>query len=395
MPSLQPPPVGLAVRRSTGVAWLSFVRAGEQNHRVIAHLDLDAFFAAVELHRHPELRGLPLVVGGDPDRRGVVATASYAARAFGIRSAMSCAEARRRCPDVVFVRPDITRYREWSRRVWDLVAKHSSCVEQIGIDEGYIVLDETGQAHALRIRQAIRDQIRLSASLGVATCKVVAKIASDRDKPGGITVVPPGGEAAFLAPLPLRALPGIGPRTGERLGAADLVTVGDLAALDDESLATLMSGQVGAELRDRARGIDPRPVATQAAERVSVSLEQTFDEDVTDPRILRDAIANWAQQLGGRLVSDGQAARTVSLKLRYSDFQTITRAHTVPAPTAEADAIAAVGAHLLERALTDRSPPVRLIGLGISGFCLHPQLALFSHVSLYERHEEVYTPPIR
>lgn len=383
------------VRRSVSAARPSFVRAGEQNHSVIAHLDLDAFFAAVELHRHPELRGLPLVVGGDPDRRGVVATASYAARAFGIRSAMSCAEARRRCPDVVFVPPDMARYREWSRRVWDLVAGLSSCVEQIGIDEGYLVLDETGEVHARRIRQAIRDQVRLSASLGVATCKVVAKIASDRDKPGGITVVPPGEEAAFLAPLPLRALPGVGPRTGARLGAAGLVTVGDLAALGDEALTALMPGQVGAELRDRARGIDPRPVANEPAERVSVSMEQTFDDDVTESRILREAIAGWAQDLGARLVSDGQAARTVSIKLRYSDFQTITRAHTLPAPTAEANAIAAVGANLLDRALSDRPPPVRLIGLGISGFSLHPQLALFSHAPLYERHEEVYTPPIR
>ena len=344
---------------------------------MIAHLDLDAFFAAVELHRRPELRRLPLVVGGDPDRRGVVATASYAARAFGIRSAMSCAEARRRCPDVVFVRPDIARYREWSRRVWDLVGRHSTCVEQTGIDEGYLVLDDTGADHARRIQQAIRDQIRLSASLGVATCKVVAKIASDRDKPGGITVVAPGEEAAFLAPLPLRALPGVGPRTGERLGAAGLVTVGDLAALSDTALTALLPGQVGTELRDRARGIDPRRVATEPAERVSVSMEQTFDDDVTDAQILRNSIEVWADGLAARLVRDGQAARTVTIKLRYSDFQTITRAHTVPAPTAERDAIAAVGGELLGRALHDRPPPVRLLGLGISGFSAHPQLALF------------------
>ncbi len=362
---------------------------------MIAHLDLDAFFAAVELHRHPELRGLPIVVGGDPDRRGVVATASYGARSFGIRSAMSCAEARRRCPQVVFVRPDIAWYREWSRRVWALVAEHSPCVEQIGIDEGYLVLDDTGVAQAHRIRQAIRDEIRLSASLGVATCKVVAKIASDRDKPGGITVVARGGEAAFLAPLPLRVVPGIGPRTGERLAAAGLVTVGDLAALDDAALAALMPGHVGTELRDRARGIDPRPVAAEPAERVSVSMEQTFDDDVSDPLILRGAIADWSGGLAAQLVRDGHAARTVSIKLRYSDFQTITRAHTLPAPTADADAIAASGGSLLDRALRDRPPPVRLIGLGISGFCAHPQLALFSHFPLYERREEVYTPPIR
>ena len=379
---------------------------------MIAHLDLDAFFAAVELHRHPAFRGLPLVVGGDPDRRGVVATASYAARAYGIRSAMSCAEARRRCPDVVFVRPDMARYREWSRRVWDLVARHSPCVEQVGIDEGYLVLDETGEAHARLIRQAIRDEVRLSASLGVATCKVVAKIASDRDKPGGITVVPPGQEAAFLAPLPVRALPGVGPRTGERLAAAGLHTVGDLAALGDAELAALVPGQVGPELRARARGIDPRPVADEPAERVSISMERTFDEDVSDVSTLRAEVGRWATQLAERLQTAQQAVRTVSIKLRYRDFTTVTRAHTLPAPTSEADTIEAVGGSLLARAMRERPPPIRLIGLGISGISPHPQLSLFArsggsmqaitgeiprkgHSTLYERREEVYTPPIR
>ena len=348
---------------------------------MLAHLDLDAFFAAVELHRRPELRGRPLVVGGDPDRRGVVATASYAARAFGIRSAMSCAEARRRCPEVVFVPPDIATYREWSRRVWELVADIAPRVEQIGIDEGYVVLDETGEHHAHVIRQAIRDEIRLSASLGVASCKVVAKIASDHDKPGGITVVPLGQEAAFLAPLPLRALPGVGPRTGERLGAAGLATIGDLAALSDESLTALMPGQIGRELRDRARGIDPRPVSDEPAERISVSMETTFDDDVTDHQILRDRLDGWAERIGAKLAADGDAIRTVAIKLRYRDFQTITRAHTLPAPTADAASIAAVGAELLRRALDARAVPVRLLGLGVSGFCAYQQLALFPRVA--------------
>ena len=362
---------------------------------VIAHLDLDAFFAAVELHRRPELRGRPLVVGGHPDRRGVVATASYAARKYGIRSAMSCAEARRRCPDAMFIAPDIAHYRDWSNRVWALVAEHSSCVEQVGIDEGYLVLDDTGERHARQIQQAIRAQIRLSASVGVATCKVVAKIASDRDKPGGVTVVANGAESAFLAPLPLRALPGIGPRTGQRLAAAGLVTIGDLAAVRDEALVALMPGPVGVAMRDRARGIDPRPVAAASAERVSVSMEQTFDDDVCDSQPLRDAVRGWAVRLADRLVCDGQAVRTVTIKLRYSDFSTITRAQTLPAPTADADTIASIGLSLLGRALQDRPPPVRLVGLGISGLSSHPQLTLFPRSTLYEPNEEVYTPPIR
>ena len=244
---------------------------------MIAHLDIDAFFAAVEMHRRPELRGRPMVVGGDPHGRGVVATASYAARAFGIRSAMSCAEARRRCPHVVFVRPDIAHYREWSDRVWELVRELSPAVEVLGMDEGYLELPDEGAAEAAdAVRRAVAERIRLSCSLGVATCKVVAKVASDRDKPGGVTVVPPGEEAAFLAPLPLRTLPGVGPRTEERLTAAGLATVGDLAALDDERLRELAPGKHGEDLRRRARGIDPRRVEPVPAERISISSETTF-----------------------------------------------------------------------------------------------------------------------
>lgn len=361
---------------------------------VIAHLDLDAFFAAVELHRRPELRGRPLVVGGDPERRGVVATASYAARKYGIRSAMSCAEAQRRCPDVVFVPPDMARYREWSTRVWDLVARHSACVEQVGIDEGYLELDERAELHAREIQQALRDEVRLSASLGVATCKVVAKIASDRDKPGGITVVAPGDEAAFLAPLPLRALPGIGPRTDERLTGVGLRTIGDLADLDDEALKAVLPGAVGVELRDRARGIDPRPVASEPAERISISMETTFDDDVRDVAVLRDALQKWAHGLAARLTADGNAARTIAIKLRYRDFQTITRARSLAAPTCDAEMVAAVGGQLLERALQERSAPVRLIGLGVSGLSPYPQLSFFAGRALYERRQDVYTPPI-
>jgi len=345
---------------------------------VLAHLDLDAFFAAVELHRRPELRGRPLVVGGDPDTRGVVATASYAARQYGIRSAMSSAEARRRCPDVVFVRPDIAHYREWSRRVWELVARLSPCVEQLGMDEGYLTLDDPAPDHARRIQAAIRDEVRLSCSLGVATCKVVAKIASDRDKPGGVTVVPPGAEAAFLAPLPARALPGVGPRTGERLAAAGLATIGDIAGLDDDAIAAILPGQMGAELRDRARGIDPRPVRSEPAERVSVSMERTFDADEQDRDRLLELIHRWAADLAEHLARNAQGARTTTIKLRYPDFRTITRSRTFAAPTCDPATIAATGADLLIRALEERPAPVRLLGLGLRGLASHAQLALFA-----------------
>ena len=268
---------------------------------MIAHLDLDAFYAAVELHRRPELRGKPLVVGGDPHGRGVVATASYEARKHGIRSAMSSAEALRRCPDVVFVRPDHREYRDWSRRVWGLVGELAPVVEQIGIDEGYLVLpDGDPPEEAARIQQAIRAQVRLSSSLGVASCKVVAKIASDMRKPGGIMYVPSGEEAAFLAPLDVRKLPGVGPKSERRLRDAGIQTIGALASLDDGRLRELMPGKVGEELRDRARGIDPRIVSGEPSEAVSMSVEETFERDLHDRGELHDRLRPMAIELAGR-----------------------------------------------------------------------------------------------
>jgi DNA polymerase-4 len=345
---------------------------------VIAHLDIDAFFAAVEIHRRPELRGRPMVVGGDPHGRGVVATASYAARAFGIRSAMSCAEALRRCPQVVFVRPDIAHYREWSGRVWELVRAMSPAVEVLGLDEGYLELPDEGAAEAAdAVRRAVGERVRLSCSLGVATCKVVAKVASDRRKPGGVTVVPPGEEAAFLAPLPLRTLPGIGPRTEQRLTAAGLATVGDLAALDDDGLRAVAPGRMGQDLRRRARGIDPRPVAAVPAERISISNERTFERDVSDPGELESLGRAMADDVALTLRRRGRAARTVTVKLRYADFRTVTRGQTVPVATDDAAVIWDTARALLRKALSERDGSLRLMGVGVSGLGAGGQLALF------------------
>lgn len=345
---------------------------------MIAHLDIDAFFAAVEMHRRPDLRARPLVVGGDPHGRGVVATANYAARRFGIRSAMSAAEALRRCPDVVFVRPDIAHYREWSVRVWDLVRELSPAVEVLGLDEGYLELPDVGAAAAAdEVRRAVAEGVRLSCSLGVATCKVVAKVASDRDKPGGVTVVPPGEEPAFLAPLPVRALPGVGPRTEERLATVGITRIGQIAALDDEGLRALAPGRHGEDLRRRARGIDPRPVAPVPAERVSISSERTFASDVRDG----DELEAIARDLSGRVAEAlrrrGRAARTVTVKLRYADFQTITRGRTVGAATDDEGVIATAARQLLRRALAERAGPLRLMGVGVSGLSAQRQLTLF------------------
>src|SRR5438552_6749251 len=226
---------------------------------ILAHLDLDAFFAAVEELESPELRARPLVVGGDPHGRGVVATANYVARRFGIHSAMSAAEALRRCPNAVFVRPRHSLYREYSRHVWATVRGVVPTVEQTGIDEGYLDLGEVAsdflQARVVAeaVQTAVRAATSLTCSLGVAPCKVVAKIGSDARKPGGLTVVVPGQEASFLAAFDVRRLPGAGPEAEERLRPAGARPIGALAALDDEDVRRLLPGSVGKVLRDRAR----------------------------------------------------------------------------------------------------------------------------------------------
>ena len=344
---------------------------------MIAHLDLDAFFAAVELHRNPALRGKPVVVGGNPDGRGVVATASYEARKYGIRSAMSSAEARRRCPSVIFVRPDHRTYREWSGRMWSLVREMAPVVEQVGIDEGYLVLpDGDPREQAELIQLAVRERMRLSCSLGVATCKVVAKVASDARKPGGITVVPRGGEAAFLARLPVRTLPGVGPKAEVRLVAAGVATIGALAELTDARLAELLPGRVGVELRLRAQGIDPRPVSGEPVEAISISNEETFDVDVRDREELYGYLRRMSEGLAAVLARRGMSARTVTTKVRYPDFAIATRSQSLVVGIDDAVVIGDLACSLLDRALRSRPGPIRLVGVGVSGLDRHRQLAL-------------------
>jgi DNA polymerase-4 len=348
---------------------------------IVAHLDLDAFFAAVEELEEPALRGRPLVVGGDPHGRGVVATANYEARRFGIHSAMSCAEALRRCPSVTFVRPRMSVYREYSREVWSLVRDVVPTVEQAGIDEGYLDLGEVAPAFddaralAESVQAVIRARTQLSCSLGLASSKVVAKIASDRRKPGGLTIVRPGREAAFLAPLAIRLLPGVGPRAEARLRAAGVETIGGLAALSDGQLRVLLPGKVGRVVRDRARGIDPRQLEV-SVERISISVEETFPKDVGDPERLHDELTRMAERLAGHLRDRGQTGRTVTTKLRYPDFAIRTRSTSLPAGTDDAARIGELACALLDRALRDRPGPLRLVGVGVSGLAGHAQLEL-------------------
>jgi DNA polymerase-4 len=350
---------------------------------IVAHLDLDAFFAAVEEMENPELRKLPLVVGGDPHGRGVVATANYVARRFGIGSAMSCAEALRRCPHATFVRPRHSLYNEYSREVWSIVREIVPTIEQAGIDEGYLDLGEVApsfddaRALAEAVQAVVRARTRLTCSLGVATSKVVAKIASDRRKPAGLTVVRPGREARFLAPLPIRILPGVGPRAEERLLAAGIETIGDLAALADDD--ALIRGKVGALLRDRARGIDPRPLEA-SIERISISSEETFPQDVGDPERLHDELRRMAGRLAEHLHGRGQTARTVTTKLRYPDFSIRTRSTSLPVGIDDGDRIGDLACALLDRALEDRPGPLRLVGVGVSGLAEHAQLSLVEGV---------------
>jgi DNA polymerase-4 len=348
---------------------------------IVGHLDLDAFFAAVEELEDPALRTKPLVVGGDPHGRGVVATANYVARKFGIHSAMSCAEALRRCPQTVFVRPRHSLYREYSQHVWETVRGVVPTVERTGLDEGYLDIGEVAQTflEARKVAEAVQTAVRaatsLTCALGVSTSKVVAKIASDHRKPGGLTVVPAGHEARFLSPFDVRRLPGVGPKAEVRLLAAGVATIGSLAALGDVELRSLLPGSVGRVLHDRARGIDPRGLELQT-QRISISVENTFERDLTDRAQLHAELRRMADRLSETLQGSGRTARTVSTKLRYTDFSIRTRSTSLRVGVAEPAKIGDLACALLDRALVDRPGALRLVGVGVSGLASHQQLAL-------------------
>jgi DNA polymerase IV len=348
---------------------------------IVAHLDLDAFFAAVEELESPELRTKPLIVGGDPHGRGVVATANYEARTFGIHSAMSCAEALRRCPHAVFVRPRHSVYRDYSRHVWETVRGVVPTVERTGLDEGYLDVGEVaGDFLAARkvaeaVQTAVRAATSLTCALGVSTSKVVAKIASDYRKPGGLTVVPAGTEARFLSPFAVRRLPGVGPKAEERLVAAGVETIGTLAALDDDELKRVLPGSVGRVLRDRARGIDPRPLEL-STERISISVENTFERDLTDRAQLHAELRGMAKRVAEHLQTTGRTARTVSTKVRYTDFSIRSRSTSLRVGIDDGGQIGDLACGLLDRALADRPGALRLVGVGVSGLASHQQLAL-------------------
>ncbi|MDI6900469.1 MAG: DNA polymerase IV [Anaerosomatales bacterium] len=359
--------------------------------RAILHVDMDAFFASVEQLDHPEWRGRPVIVGGSPDGRGVVSAASYEARRFGVRSAMPSAQAARLCPDAVWAPARFDRYRELSRAVFALFGDITPDVEPMSVDEAY--LDVTPATHgedpvgvAQRIQSAV-DELGLSCSIGVATSKSVAKIASDHRKPHGITVVPPGTERAFLAPLPVTALGGIGRSTAARLAGVGVRTLGDLAALDPATAGHLL-GSAGTSLLERARGVDARPIDT-GRERKSVSAEHTFSTDIHTRDEVEMHMRALVERVTSRLRRAGVAGRTVTVKLRFADFTTRTAQRTLAGPSDLGAELEPVALELLAE-VWSVGTGLRLLGFGVSGLTdPSRQLDLFGADSDAVRHGEL------
>jgi DNA polymerase-4 len=347
----------------------------------ILHVDLDAFFAAVEQRDRPELRGRPVVVGmGGPRDRGVVSAASYEARRFGIRSAMPLRTAAALCPDAVFVPVDSRRYAAVSRQVMDILRRYSPLVEPVSIDEAFLDVAGTEALHgsaeevARRIRADIRAELSLTASVGVGSSKLVAKVASDLRKPDALVVVPEGTEAGFLAPLPIGRLWGVGERTRAALAEYGVRTIGQLAALPEDLLYRRF-GRQGLALAARARGIDPSPVAGGQPAK-SVSHEHTFEEDTSDAETIERTLLALAEGVAARLRDGGVRCQTVAVKVRDERFRTITRQRTLERPTADAGVIWRAALELARPEV--RGIRVRLLGIAASHLGTAEQLDLFA-----------------
>lgn len=350
----------------------------------ILHLDLDAFYAAVEQRDKPSLRGKPVVVGGTGGR-GVVATASYEARAFGVGSAMSTAEARRRCPNAAFLGGRFDAYREASTAVMRALREVSPVVEPLSLDEAYVDLEaadlpDRSVASVSALARTLRARVAevtggLTASVGIGTSKLVAKIASDLDKPDGLVVVPPGLERDVLRPMQVVVIPGVGPATAERLRRAGVHTVEDLEQLSAEELVSLLGRAHGAALHAMARAEDPRPVE-HTREAKSISVEDTYDTDHVDPRLISALLDRQSAKVTERLRKARLSGRTVSIKVRLHDFSTVSRSATLAGPSDDGRVIARVARQLLRE--LDTSAGVRLLGVGVSGLADWIQEDLFA-----------------
>jgi len=342
--------------------------------RTILHLDLDAFFCAVEEIRDLSLRGKPFAVGGRPDERGVVSSCSYAARAFGVRSAMPMSRALRTCPGLIVVPARHHLYSELSKQVMERLGRLTPLLEQISIDEAFLDLSDLRdppERLARDLQTGIRDELGLPSSIGIATNKLVAKIATEVGKkatkgskpPFALTIVPAGEEASFLAPLPADMLWGVGPKTSARLAELGIHIIGDIARWPEAELTSLF-GENGRDLSRHARGIDERPIVTEY-EMKSVSQETTFVRDVRDDKMLASTLRDLAEQVGRRLRQSDLAGSTVKLKIRWPDSTTLTRQSTLSQPTDQGEEIASTAATLL-RSVRRSGQAVRLIGVGVS-----------------------------
>ncbi|WP_125036417.1 DNA polymerase IV [Nocardioides sp. LS1] len=369
-------------------------------HASLLHLDLDAFFAAVEQRDKPSLRGKPVVVGG-VGGRGVVATASYEARKYGVRSAMSTREARSRCPHAAFLTGRFHAYREASTAVMSLLRSVSPLVEPLSLDEAFVDLEQAGlpdlevptvTAFAEELRGRVSEATRgLTASVGLGTSKFIAKVASDLDKPDGLVVVPPGTEAELLRPMHVTVIPGVGPATAERLRRAGIHTVLDLEAVGLDELVRLVGKAHGTGLFHLARAEDDRAVVPER-EAKSVSVEGTYDTDLTDRRLMEGLLTRQAGEVAERLRKHGLSGRTVSIKVRLHDFTTLSRSSTLHSPTDSTATIARLARGLLTD--LDTSGGVRLLGVGVSGLADWIQEDLFGETTdEAEEPPEVVEPP--
>jgi len=338
--------------------------------RTIMHIDLDAFFVSVEQAMNPELQGKPVVVGGRPAGRGVVASASYQARAFGLHAGMPLTTACRLCPQAIFIEGSFPKYRDASQRFMAILADFSPYLEPVSLDEAY--LDATGfesmygsiHQMAVAIKQRIKDELGLCASVGIASCKVVAKVASELSKPDGLLIVADGEERSFLAPLPITKLPGVGKKAEQILNGLGIHTIGKLSIMPLSALKSHF-GASGELLHRFANAIDDRQVELPGAAK-SISRETTFGKDTQDRSLLKATLRYLSERVGSELRQRGKQARCITLKLRYADFTTITRSHTLKQASNTDQAIFDTGLKLLNRARAQEKQPVRLIGIGVS-----------------------------
>ncbi|MFC5723343.1 DNA polymerase IV [Streptomyces gamaensis] len=358
----------------------------------ILHLDMDAFYASAEQAAKPSLRGKPVVVGGIGPR-GVVATASYEARVFGVRSAMATAQARRLCPNAAYLTPRFTLYRQISDVVMEQLARLSPLVEPLSLDEAFVDLEAGGvepsaaavRAVGERLRRDIRAATGLSGSVGLAGSKMLAKIASEQAKPDGLVLIEPGTERELLGPMPVRVVPGVGPATAETLRRAGITTVAETAEAGEAELVRLLGKAHGAGLYALATGHDDRPVVAERDAK-SVSVEDTFEEDLTDRTRVQLEVARLADRCVQRLRAAGRSGRTVVVKVRRYDFSTLTRSETLRGPTDDPAVVREAAARLIETVETTAG--VRLLGVGVSGLADYTQEDLFAQAASEQEGED-------